>query len=76
MLTETNAELKKELALPKDGGGTSENVESLEEQLDQSDLRLQHQRPRFKNRTLYGSSREQQKCTYWAMRNDCYIVTG
>ena len=42
LLTETNSELKKELALLKDRAVTSENVESLERQLKESDLRLQH----------------------------------
>ncbi|XP_061344260.1 WPP domain-interacting tail-anchored protein 1-like [Gastrolobium bilobum] len=42
LLTETNDELNKELALLKDGGGTSERVESLERQLRESDLQLQH----------------------------------
>ncbi|KAJ1435411.1 putative WPP domain-interacting tail-anchored protein 1-like [Sesbania bispinosa] len=42
LLTETNNELNKELALLKDGGGTSATVESLERQLRESDLQLQH----------------------------------
>ncbi|XP_057436229.1 WPP domain-interacting tail-anchored protein 1 [Lotus japonicus] len=41
-LTETNEELKKELTLLKDGGGTPEIVESLEKQMRESDLQLQH----------------------------------
>ncbi|KAG5096073.1 hypothetical protein JHK84_051661 [Glycine max] len=41
LLTETNDELNKQLALLKDGGGKSERVESLERQLRESDLQLQ-----------------------------------
>ncbi|KAL1322926.1 WPP domain-interacting tail-anchored protein 1 [Arachis ipaensis] len=39
--SENNSELNQNLALPKDGGCTSENVEPLEKQLKEYDLRLQ-----------------------------------
>nr|KYP76476.1 WPP domain-interacting tail-anchored protein 1 [Cajanus cajan] len=42
VLTETNNELSKQLDLLKDGGGKSERVESLERQLKESNLQLQH----------------------------------
>ncbi|XP_027352298.1 WPP domain-interacting tail-anchored protein 1-like [Abrus precatorius] len=42
LLRETNDELNKQLVLLKDGGGKSERVESLERQLRESDLQLQH----------------------------------
>lgn len=42
VLTETNNELNKQLDLLKDGGGKSERVESLERQLKESNLQLQH----------------------------------
>ncbi|CAJ2669222.1 unnamed protein product [Trifolium pratense] len=42
ILTETNEELNKKLALLKDGGITSESVELLKRQLKQCDLKLQH----------------------------------
>ncbi|CAL0314701.1 unnamed protein product [Lupinus luteus] len=42
LLKETNTELNNEMILLKDGGGTSDTVESLERQLKESDLKLQH----------------------------------
>jgi chromosome segregation ATPase len=41
ILTETNEELNKELALLKDGGITSESIELLKRQLKECDLQLQ-----------------------------------
>lgn len=67
-LTETNDELKKELALLKDGGSTSKSVELLERQLKESDLRLQHAVASAE------ASQEKQKMLYYTIEDMEHVI--
>lgn len=63
LLTETNSKLNEEITLLKDGGGTSVRVDSLEMQLNESNLLLQNaiasaEASQEKQRMLYSTIRD------------------